>query len=101
MMDMGTYKRLSVEGYEKFIKESNFTDLELSAAFYMHRGIPEFREAFKKEYELRNGRPFDEEARCRILDTIKDDHVAAAIIFDKDLDKAQRMRDRYVELGLE
>ena len=100
-MDMGTYKRLSVEGYEKFIKESNFTDLELSAAFYMRRGIPEFRKAFEKEYELRNGRPFDEGAMRRILDTIRDDHVAAAIIFDKDLDKAQALRDRYVQLGLE
>lgn len=101
MLDMGTYKKLSVDEYEKFIKESNFTDLELAAAFYMRRGIPEFVEAFGKEYELRNNKPFDKEAMKRIMDTIKDDHIASAIIFDKDLDKAQEYRDGYEELGLE
>ena len=101
MLDMGMYKKLSVEDYEKLIKERNFTDLELSATFYMRRAIPEFVEAFEKEYELRNGKPFDEEARRRIMDTIKDDHIASAILFDKDLDKAQRYRDEYTELGLD
>ena len=99
MLDIGTYKRLSVEEYEKFIKDGNFTDLELAAVFYMHKGIPEFREAFAKEYELRNNKPFDKEAVHRILDTIKDDHIASAIIFDKDLDKALEYRNEYEELG--
>ena len=56
---------------------------------------------FKKEYELRNSKSFDTEAEERILDTVKDSHIASAILFDKDLNKVQKLREEYFELGLE
>ena len=50
---------------------------------------------------MRNNKLFDTEAEERILDTIKDSHIASAILFDKDLDKARNLREEYFELGLE
>ena len=100
MHDAGMYKRISIEEYEAFFKKHRLTDLELAVQYYIYRGIPEFEEAFKKEYKSRNGRSFDDMSERRILDFIKDDYIANAILPNKDIDKAYELRDEYDRLGI-
>ena len=100
MLDAGMYKQLSDKEYIDYIADHDFTDLELCALFYEYKHIPEFRVAFNKEYEKRNGRSFDDASKLRILDLIKDDHIASAILYDKDIDKACNLRDEYDKLGI-
>lgn len=100
MSDTGMYKNLSDKEYADYISKHDLTDLELCALFYEYRHIPEFRAAFKKEYEKRSGHSFNIRSELRILDLIKDDHIASAILFDKDLDKAYKLCDEYDELGI-